>query len=257
MGRTINRTHRSMLEDSYYSGSSSPAVFNPATLALTGWWRADYSAAPWVGTASSGSSGSGSNNLGDSGVNPVPGTALNGHIPADFTLNGLLQPDKSFLADGTLDTYVNANAGSIWVLFNARTAFTDLGTSYTSPAFFNDGAGTFFSLSFSSTGLTLAIYDGAYETKTVACATGGWHLAQARWDGAHLELTVDSVAWATPTVAGSIGSLTGRPTPGLSGGGVHSFDGLIAEMGTIDSKLTDQNFLDIKSYINSRYGLSL
>jgi hypothetical protein len=39
--------------------------------------------------------------------------------------------------------------------------------------------------------------------------------------------------------------------------GTAFFDGLIAEIGFIDSALPDATFDSIKTYINGRYGLSL
>jgi hypothetical protein len=102
------RRARLGLRRSHLVPASGGAVFDPATLSLTGWWRAAYAGSPWAPTASAGTSGTANRDLGvDSGAaTPSVGTALNGLDTADFDGSTQSMAD----GDSTLDTYVSAAA---------------------------------------------------------------------------------------------------------------------------------------------------
>jgi len=228
------------------------AAFDPATLALTGWWRASYSASPWVGTASAGASGT--RDLTEATNPPSVGAAQNGLDPADF--DGTNDQMRITL---TLDDFVNASAASAWVLFLADTAAADApaGQPYNNPAPLSTANSGYFIVGYSDAGVRCATHDGAYREVTVAASTGAYHLAQVRIDGALLGVRVDSGSWST-TACGAIADLTSNPIfLGTNVDQTKYFDGRILDVGLIDSVLSDVNFDNIKSYVNSRYALSL
>ena len=80
------RSRRSELRIRIRGGVSDPkavSTLDPATLALTGWWRGSYDGSgTWSGTASAGSSGTRS--LVELTNKPSSGTAVNGFNPATF-----------------------------------------------------------------------------------------------------------------------------------------------------------------------------
>lgn len=223
--------------------------FDPATLALTGWWRANYAGSPWTGTASAG--GSGGVNLSEATNPPATGTAINGLTPADFDgTNDILAPGI------TLTNFVGAGAGSLWCLFNADAAMATTGNPYDAPQFFC-AQNLRLSFGFDSGGVWAHIYDGGHKSRQVACATGGWHLAQMKFNGTNIYCRVDNGAWSS-IAAGNIDDLTGQVLVGVNGGVTNFFNGRIAEIGVINSALADATFDSIKNgYINLRYGLAL
>ena len=77
-----------------------------------------------------------------------------------------------------------------------------------------------------------------------------------KWDGTTLSARVDSGSWS-PTSAGSINYLTPTMVSGRDYSGATFFDGNILEIMTSDEALSDADFDTLKSYVNTRYGLSL
>ncbi len=225
--------------------------FDPSSLALTGYWRADFAGAPWPGTPSAGSSGTPSLDAG--GPGPGTGAAQNGKIPADF--NGTTQ----YLAGAVLSTFLAAASWSCWFLVYARTAVPDPGPGLrvSAPALASD-AGAYFVVAFTDSGVSFEMADGisAASTLTVACATGGWHLVQCSYDGTDLWLRVDSGAASTETY-GNVGALTNPLRVGSNWDVSALFDGKMLELGFSDSTLPQATFDNIKSYVNARYGLLL
>jgi hypothetical protein len=225
------------------------AVFDPATLSLTGWWRASFSGSAPVGVASAGSSGS--NNL-SNGANPPTATGtLNGLTVADF------DGTNDEYAGAAFSTYWTTTAFSGWVLFNPDAINTNdtgnyalndvlVGTNGTAEVcVYLRGTGPY------SVGITIGTGVGA-ET---GASLGSWQLAQFRGNPANgKEIRINSGSWASQG-GGTIGSLAANLSIGDLAGGF--FDGKIAEIGLAASRLSDGDFNNIKSYINSRYALSL
>jgi hypothetical protein len=236
--------------------STVPPVFDPATLSLTGWWRASYAGSPWTPTASAGSSGS-NGNLAHATNAPDVGAAVNGFTPADFIP---ANTDRLDNASGNINTFVSSAAGSIWCLFYADAAFTDLGSAqyYQNPSFLVNATDGYLGFGFSTSGVRLGSYSGSsFDSVAAACATGGWHLAQARWNTTTKEVRVDGGSWQTLAHAVSIGSLTSGFRVGCNYVVSQLFDGRILDLGTAQSRLSDTNFDDIRSYCNSRYGVAV
>lgn len=226
--------------------------FDPATLSLTGWWRASYGGSPWSPTASAGSSGS-NGNLTEATNAPSVGSAVNGLTPGD--------------GDGSNDQLANANniatflsdaAATIVALIWADTAAADSGAGayFNNPAIVSDG-GTF-QLGFTDSGVRLGYYDGVdHDSVAKACGTGAWHMAWGRWNSTTASVGVDGSAGAA-TLARGAASLGATPLVAFTNFNASAFfDGKILELITLDSALSDTNIDNLKSYCNARYALSL
>lgn len=234
----------------------SASVFNPATLSLTGWWRASYAASPWVGTASAGTSGT--RDLTEATNPPAAGSALNSLTPADF--------------DGTNDRfYVHAwtslfslAAGTAVVLFNADADAAEITTNgYDEPTLIGSADGN------ASMGLSVHISggtthrvrahirdSGGYKTRVQTYSLSSWNLATLRWDSSNMKLDLNSLS--TQTIAcGAIPSCTNNTLFGNNYTGTLFFNGRIAEFMTAQTALADADVTNIKTYVNSRYGLAL
>lgn len=231
--------------------SGGAAVFDPSTLSLTGWWRASYSGAPWLGTASAGVSGDGSHDLVTIGADPSVGTSIDGVTPADLDgTNDLLAPE------GTLDDYINENSYSGWVIFYADAAAADNPTyPYLLPAFMAENSGSW-GVTFSSAGFGLfQNTSGGYKYVATACATAGWHVGFFKCDGTNIYVAVDDGAWQ------SVSAPNGTVTPGArtSRFGTNYnqtayFNGLVMEMAVTDGVLSDDDKANIYgSYAAATY----
>lgn len=228
---------------------ATSSTFDPGTLTLSGWWRS-YAGAPWNGTASAGTSGS--NNFTAGGADPTAGT-LNSLGTA--TYNGTSQYLASSL---DLATLWGASAGTIVALFNVSSAFVDTGAWYNNPQFISSNGTQEIGLGFSDSGVVAGNYDGTnFNRLAAACGTAGWHLASLTWDGVNLRLRVDSGAFTTQAT-NAISFTADTAQSGRSSYPTTTFlTGQIADMMTATSVLSDANLDNIKSYVNSRYSLSL
>lgn len=239
-------------QNAYTYASAGAAVFDPAVLSLTGWWRANYSGSPWAAVASAGTSGA-NGAMAEPTNPPSTGANINGLTPADF--DGI---NDQLVNATAIDTMVTDAAGSLVCLFNADVAFADPGSTsyYLCPSLIGAASNSRISLAFSTSGVIFGTYNGAaWDSVSTACGTAAWHLAQARWNATDIEVRIDSGAWVTTSrilAMSSIGSLQfGRNYD------VGFFDGRIAEGMSATSRLSDTDFSNIVSYVNSRYGLGL
>lgn len=233
-----------------WSSTVEPAAasVDPTSLSMTGFYR-DYTNPTWSGTASAGASGDGSHDWADPGTEPAQGTALNGHGTANF--NGT---DDYFSADGTLDSYISASTFSGWFLLNpdtvvgARHIFCDqdnLGLEI-----FIDASGNIVvATDAESYSVSHALSASTYSLVTFRLASGTLAVGVNEAPGA------DGGGTSSAGVA-NVSTLTGTVVIGTVGGGQY-YDGHLAEFGITDQNLSDTTFGDIKTYINTRYGLSL
>lgn len=230
-----------------FPAGAGVTVFDPGTLSLTGWWRASFTASPWVGEVSS-------RNISEATNPPAVGAALNGRTPASF--DGV--NDK--LAGTDTSVFLSANAYSGWCLFNATSVATDVANGYgTNDCLLASDLSARFGLYLrSSSKVGFGHYNGATTAAVeVTCSIGSWCLAQFKWDKVAMKIRSNSGAWASSAdtnsaqLAGAFPFTMGR-SPNLQ-----HFTGRVAEAGVSNVTLTDDNFDDIKSYINSRYALSL
>ncbi len=223
-------------------GGKAPLIF-PDTLALTAHWR-DYGGSPWVGVSSAGISGS---NSATAGTAPTTST-LNGHGVAVF--NGT---SSTLNLTGTLATYATTTAFCGWCLLNPANVSSGF-------SFWQD-SGSKCQLTVGSLGtgkvgfqeVTIAV------TQTIAAST--WSLATWRLNGSTVQVGINQdpgSAGGTSTSSSGVSMtpLTGTVTLGSAGASAF-FNGSIAEFGCINANLTATDFANIKSYINSRYGLAL
>lgn len=225
--------------------------FDPATLSLSGWWRASYAGDPWVGVASAGASGA--RDL-TAGTAPGTGSALNGLAPADF--NG---STHTLVNANTTADFFSAAAWSMIVLFNADTAQAYGADEYDNESLISTtgAAAAEIGMAFSANGVSVWQADGGgWPGVTVACGTAGWHLARAKYDGTDIKLSIDSGAYSSGA-AGNIVTTTETLQVGVDWFASQFFDGKIAEIMFAQTDLSDGTLDNIKSYINARYALAL
>lgn len=229
---------------------TAAAVFDPATLALTGWWRASYpGSGTWLGTASAG--GSGTQNLLEVTNSPSVGTAVNSLDPATF--DGV--NDK--LAGAAFSTFATSSAYSGWALIN----IVSIGTNVAAPSLYdNDNVwsnGAYAGLVLQSTGnVILYHFDSVQKGVSASFSTATWQLVQWKYDGTNIKIRVNGGSWSS-TAAGSLADLTSNFQLSASYDGTAHLNGDVLEVGLIDSALSDANFDNVLSYARSRYALSL
>jgi hypothetical protein len=231
---------------------AAAAVFDPATLALEGWWRADYSATPWVGTASAGGSG-GRNATGAGGTgNPTPGTAINGRVPADF--DGV---NDYFSLPGTATDYLTQSLYSGCAVVNIDAIDTDSATFIQNDCIIEINVGYLGVFLRSSGVVGLTQSDGAFKTATHTFATGGWHLVHWRFSGGLLQIGVDG-DWGATAASGNLAAaalgqvvLFGRQHNGPV------IDGRVAELMLSKVDIFAAGISNLASYFNARYALGL
>jgi hypothetical protein len=220
-------------------------------LALSGWWRADYSGSPWEGAISGGPSGV--RPLADALVAPGTGTAQNGLVPANF--NG---STNTLSSPVFIEQYLDPGAYSVLVLFNADSAAAAAGNIEDDPAILTD-SWPGWAITFSTGGVGVAHWDGvAWQGGRVACGTGAWHAVQIVYDGADIRVRIDSGAWTTVDTAGTLQHaaasyflISGKSyVPGY-------FDGRILEIMIAPEAFSEAKFDAILDYLNARYALAL
>lgn len=230
------------------------SVFDPTTLALTGYWRAAYAGPPWTGVASAGASGG--RDLTTAGDDPAVGATLNGYAGADF--NGVTNVLTTGLA-GTSFFGVSAMAG--WALVRADSVVADpgAGSRWQGNAILGDSGATYLQVTMTAAGATLYLTASGFgDEVTAACGTGAPHLIQWKFDGTNLKIRVDSGAWQSVAATGGPGAtiddLSNNIRVGLQSA---DFDGRIWDLALTNVVLSDADFDNVKSYVNSRYALAL
>lgn len=227
------------------------SAFNPATLSLTGWWRAAYAGAPWSGVASAGASGG--RNLTTTGSDPAVGATLNGLAGADF--NGSANTLTTGLA-GT--SFFTTSAMSGWALVRADTSIADpgVGSRWTGNAIIGDSGATYLQVTFTAAGASLYLTaSGAGYEVTAACSTGANHLVQWKYDGNAVKMRCDSAAWQSVTATSTtIDDLSSTIVVGFQQA---YWDGRIWELAFTNTVPSDGTFDNIKTYVNTRYALAL
>lgn len=255
----INRTSRVMRQ----STTDSESVFDPGTLALTGWWRAIYSASPWVGRASAGSSGS--RDLTEAATPPSIGIEVTGTTDTTADFDGT---NDQLVNDTPTDNFVSVGSYSVAVLFNADTSVADAGASvlYDNRALVSASQGInggIWMVTHSASGVRAGHWDGAsWKSVVKAAGTGGWHLAIFTYDGTDLKLCVDDVSdVAQDSLAhGNLhaGSLVSdKLRVGCNYNISKFFDGRIAEIMIAQEAWSSTSRSNIKTYVNSWSGLAL
>lgn len=228
--------------------TAAAPVFDPATLALEGWWRGSYAASPWVGVASTG--GSGSQNLTEATNPPAAGSAVNLFTPADF------DGTNDELSGAACSTFITTTNFSGWALVNIDAINTnDTGNLMLNDCIFGTTGTAEWGVYLRSTGPVVGVATAATTNfAETGISTGAWALVQFKGNGTNNFIRVNSGSWVSGP-GSTIGSLAAALNVGdLAGGFV---DGRMLDLGLSKSFLSDLTFDSIKSYINTRYGLSL
>lgn len=223
--------------------------FSPASLTLTGWYRS-YAGNPWTGTASAGASGARSVEAGS-----APGTSsLNGLGIADF-----VAASSNYLLDATnlADAYLSLTGYRVVILINLTTAPAPAGAIYDNPGILTEGGGNW-GIVYNNAGIHCYHNDGGYQvaSSAAAVATGGWHVVDVIYNGVNLTLSVDGTA-GTPAPAGTLGSITAAFRLGANYAPAVYTNAKIAEVVIANASLSSTSSTTFKSYVNSRYALSL
>jgi len=227
---------------------AAPANFTPSSLAPTGWWRANFPGVPWPPTPSAGTSGANGNLTVHNGA-VVAGVAQNARIPGSF--GGA----ADLLNATAVTTLVTKPAGTILALVKTNAAAAPAPNPYDDPAVYVDGNADL-ALTFTTSGWGAVAYDGAFKTAYKATATGAYHLVMMRWDSVNLGITVDDYTGEVQTACGVLTVLIGSGIVGEgNGGGFLNMD--LLELLTFNTKLSNADFVRIKTYCNVRYGLTL
>lgn len=240
---TCVQTHR---------GGGAPPVFDPGTLNLSVWFRGSYTASPWEGEASAGDSGT--RDAAEATNPPSSGTAVNTYNPADF--------------DGTNDVLANATAvGTLvpaagyfwWALFMVDAVGTDFAVpdAFANQAIWADGGG-YIGCALRSTGPAVMAwqYDGIGKGAQHTISTGTWNLLCCRYDGTNIKSKLNSGALSS-NASGAYDITTGQLMLGRNWAGAQFFNGKLLELGMSPEANSDDTMDDVKSYVNSRYNLSL
>lgn len=227
------------------------SVFNPATLALSGWWRASYAGSPWTPTASAGSSGS-NGNLAEALNAPSTGSAVNGLTPAAFD-----GADDILTSANAMSTYIDAAAYSGWGLLNVTSSSTDDGSAWLNDGLFSSASSQYLGLGFrSSNKVKMYHFDSAdFDGPEANFTFGAWQLAQWRYGGTNLELRVNGGSWASYAKS-SVADLTENIIVGRQSASPF-MTGSVLELAFSKSALTDTDFDNVRAYASARYGLSL
>ena len=228
--------------------ASQQQDFDPGTLGLTGWWRAPYSASPWVGTPSEGLSGN--RNLTEATNPPAVGGARNGYAPPDF--DGVNDQLSTAL---TIANFFTTSMSFI-ALINMDTLAVD-GSDDAAPGIIAD-TGSYFKVKIEASGAELYFFNaGAKRSGYVAISTATWTMVRAKWSGTNLYIAKNAGAWSAPVASGAPDITTGTIRVGANYNATTFIDGRVAELMVADSELSDASFDGIRRYINKRYALAL
>ncbi len=240
---------------SFMKANGGAPVFDPATLALSGWWRASYAGSPWVAVASAGGSGSNGDLTSAGAAIPSVGASLHGLASADF--------------DGTNDKLDNANnmntflASSGWsvsgVIAADSAAARSVGTpQFDAGIFVQKSTGTW-GITFTTSGITVFQCDGGinlFEINKACAADGNPHTFHAWFDGTDLHLVVDGGTPASPVTTGGgiFGLASGVARAGTDYAATFSFfDGRIWDLMTSLVDLGGTVRTNIESYFRATY----
>lgn len=237
-----------------FGGGGGPVsgVIDPASLALSGWYR-DYTAAlPWAGKASAGTSGTPTLQTGGFGA-PGAGATSNGRTSAAF-------PADKYIRDavGLVGAYITPTAWRAIIVARFDAPAAAGANPYNDAAFLQDGSNGVWGVAINSTNIFAYAYvGGTPKVAAVAYPGTGWHMIDASYDGATLSCSVDG---GTP---GTIASATPNDCTadtlivGASYNGATKYNGDIAEIITAKTTLSGTSTADFKAYVNNYYGLAL
>lgn len=233
---------------------------DPATLSMQGYWRADYTGVPWVGTASLGGSGTSPDRDLEAGNVAGGGTPVNGYTP--FFCDGA----SVFLVGDALMTWgdlIGTTNGDFYlhVLAQWNTAAATVGV-LDDPALLTDNGGSY-ALSYSTDGVRFACYDnsGTPQLRTVGPATaaaGSYHMIQVWHDtGANLMwIQVDGGTAVSATLNSSDFGAGNAIKVAVNWADAAFADGDILEIAVTNDKLDANIRSDIRGYVQNKYAIA-
>lgn len=226
----------------FYVAGRLMSATDPSSLNLTAWIRASFTASPWVGVASAGTSGT--NNFTEATNPPAVGSAVNSLTPAVFNsttskLTGTtaLGASGATLTNGTIIVLVNMNSANRTILSMGNV---------------NPGSQLLYN---SSTGFQWNQFGGS--PKSIAWGTNRWAFVCVKWTGSSGKMRVGSGEWVSTSGPVSLGSGSTIQTIGLSPTGGVAMDGQMLEYLQGPTEITNDQVDDIKEYMATRYNLSL
>lgn len=189
------------------------------------------------------------------------GTAVNGFTPAtDNRAKGLK-------CSTTLSNLVTSTAGSGWVLFNP-TASAASGNML-----FSDASGTFspdclivqhddspsshnvnVNIDFTTAGPVQVL------SPTNSVPNGSWALVQWTFSNTTVRVRINGGAWTTTTIASdTMNSIASSQTCdiGDSSAGGGGYTGDMLECAVSNTIISDANFDNVRTFLNTRYALSI
>lgn len=225
------------------------ALFDPSTMPLTGWWRGSYSASPWAGIASAGTSG-GRSMTTATGTGAGVGTSLNGHAAASFDGAGALRD-----AVNTTENYLSTTAYRVSLLLYVASASSPAANIYDNPGILTENGGNW-GIVVNTSGVHCFHAASGYKVASQAITTDEWQAVDVVYDGSHITVSVDGVG-GTPVAAGTLATITGSQFRFGINYATAFFEGEIMDAAVADTALSSTSSADWKGYYNARYALSL
>ena len=231
---------------------TSTPVFDPGTLTLKEWQKAPFSSSPWADATGNGFTLS-------EATNPPTSTAsINGLNYAHF------DGSNDRLGGTTLSNIMSTSAYSGWALVNldsiANVTYTQPGNGNPMIACSNGTAQWGIILYGNpSNNVVHHMFDSSSTDRSISTAisTAVWQLVQWRAGSGTMEIRVNSGTWQTTAYTTGVQSLAASLDVARNvNQNVWQPMGM-ADFGSKDTRLTDTDFDNIKSYCNLTYGLSL
>lgn len=244
-------------------GGAAP-LFNPATLNLSGWFRAFGGGTSWAGTASAGTSGS--RTLSEATNPATVGATLNGVNTASF--NGTTKRMLDTTGGAGMSQYHSTTNFGVGILFNAAAITGGSATTYDNPGLWCTQGGANLSVCIGSAtndSLIIRVFDSsAGQLSTTIALTGptsAWNFAQLRCSstGPVCEARVNGGSW-TALTGGTFTSVSGFGSDaglGINWDQTKFLSGLVSELFTWNILETQANFDNIRSYLNGTYLISV
>lgn len=232
-------------------------MFDPTSLRLTGWWRANFPGTNWPARASQGLS-SGRDLVAPAGpYNPpnIGTNVVNGYTPAKFSSATLTE-----LVGASLGTFINGAQYSGWALIYVYSLTTDdTATLYLNEAICTE-TGSYWYIYLRSGGLVgMQHLDGGSVRQTVETPLfmRMWQLVQWRYDGTRIQIRVNDGAWVSTTTTALSGGSGNNLLVGCNYGQAIFINADLLDLAFIDSTLSDAQFDGVLAYCRTRYGLEL
>jgi hypothetical protein len=229
------------------AGGGLPDV-DPATLSLFIYNKPDYAGEPWAGAASVGTSATRSL---IAGVEPPPGTIINGHVPVALGT-------PNYLVDATTTMTALLSADWTYVVLVKPDSFGADGSGYDEPAFIADTTG-YFACVVSASGARVYWFDSGVKVSAprVAVSIGEYVMLAFRKVGGKISVSKNGGAFTAGVPVGAINA--GAAASTLIFGRNYSgnyIEGDVPEHFFAQSDIS-ASLGGIKSFFETKYGITL